>query len=95
MRKRYNPEFRKDAVRMIVMDGLSVAEVSKKLGVTAGTLYKWKDLYLKEIGGSSEGDLNATELATELTKVRAELAKANRINEILKKTVSFMSKDEL
>jgi transposase len=39
--QRYSPEFKEEAARQIVDRGYSVADVSKRLGVSAHSLYKW------------------------------------------------------
>ena len=38
--QRYSPEFKDEAVRQIIDRGYSVAEVSKRLGVSSHSLYK-------------------------------------------------------
>ena len=39
--QRYTPEFKDEAARQIVDRGYSVADVSKRLDVSAHSLYKW------------------------------------------------------
>ena len=39
--QRYTPEFKDEAARQIVERGYFVADVSKRLGVSAHSLYKW------------------------------------------------------
>jgi len=39
--QRYPPEFKDEAVRQVLERGYTVAEVSKRLGVSAHSLYKW------------------------------------------------------
>ena len=94
-RKRYTEEFKKEAARMVVMEGLSAQEVAEKLGISSVLIYRWRDAYLNEMGGSGDdGEMNAQDLAAELDRVRKKLAKAERINEILKKTVGYFAKDD-
>lgn len=95
-RQRYTDEFRLEAVRLMVMDGMSAPEVSAKLGVNQGLLYTWKKKHLKDLGGAAakDGELSPAEMADELAKVRKQLAREKRINEILKKTVGYFAKDE-
>ena len=52
-RKRYTNEFKKEAVRYLVIEGESVASASKRLGVSSNQLYKWKGLYLGECSSDS------------------------------------------
>lgn len=95
-RQKYTEEFRKEAARLMIMDGLSAPEVSEKLGVNTGLLYRWKKNHLNELGGSAikADDLTPTEMATELDRVRKQLAREKRMNEILKKTVGYFAREE-
>lgn len=95
-RQRYNAEFKKEAARLMIMDGLSVAEVSKKLGVEPNLLYRWKREQLEEMEGGNKGggQSSPTQMAVEIERLRKQLAKSERINEILKKTVGYFAKEE-
>ena len=39
-KNRYSTEFKKEAARLIIIEGMSVAETSKKLGVSPAQFYK-------------------------------------------------------
>ena len=41
----YTEEFSRDAVRMIESEGMTTAEVSRRLGVNANLLRKWRSKY--------------------------------------------------
>jgi transposase len=94
---RYSEEFKKEAARLIIIDGMSVADVSKKLGASPAQLYKWRDTHLDSLsdGAAAGGQASPKEMAAELDSLRKQLRKAERVNEILKKTVSYFSKDEI
>ncbi len=96
-RKRYSVEFKKEAARLQIMEGMSAPEASKKLGVSANMLYRWKSVYLEELGGDTEAGQGSTpaEMAAEIQRLNKALGREKRITEILKKTVSYFSKDEL
>ena len=96
-RKRYSIEFKQAAARLLIIDGLSAPEVSEKLGVKACLLYRWKSEHLGELeaaGGPNRPGSSPTEMAAELARLRKDLAKAERINQILKKTVSYFAKED-
>ena len=42
--KQYPKEFKDEAVELVLEQGYSVPEAAKLLGITAGMLYKWKEL---------------------------------------------------
>ena len=96
-RKSYSIEFKKEAARLLIIDGLSAPEVSEKLGVKACLLYRWKSEHLSELevaGGPSRNGSSPREMAAEIDRLRKDLAKAERINQILKKTVSYFAKED-
>ena len=94
-KKRYGAEFKKEATRLIIIDGMSVAKSSEKLGVSAAQLYKWRDAHLEAFSGEAAKDAQASPkvLAAELDRVRKELRKAERINEILKKNGGLLQQE--
>lgn len=95
-RKRYSEEFKREAVRLMIIDGMSAPEVSGKLGVNAGMLYKWRQQHLAQMSADAKqaDELSPAEMAQELARVRKQLAREQRITEILKKTVSYFARDE-
>jgi len=89
-RKQYSAEFKKEAAKMIIIEGTAVRQVSEQLGVPEGVLYNWKVKHVKELGASQrEGAPSAESMVQELTELRKELAKQKRMNEILKKRWDF------
>lgn len=94
-RKSYSAEFKKEAASLMIMDGLSGSEVSEKLGVSASLLYRWKSQHLEDLTGAKvEGNLTSPqEMAQKIERLRKQLAKSERINEILKKAVVDFAKD--
>ena len=94
-RQQYSAEFKQEAVKLILIDGTPVKEVSQKLGVPEGVLYSWKQKHLDELEANTpEGAQSPKALAAENDQLRKELAKARRMNEILKKTVGYFSNPE-
>lgn len=80
---------------MLIIDGVTVSEVSKQLGVKPGLLYQWKQKHLDELEANQEGEAPSPKaMADEIAELRKRLAKAERMNEILKKTVGYFSKDD-
>lgn len=94
-RQRYTAEFKQEAVKLILIDGTPVKEVSQQLGVPEGVLYSWKQKHLDQLeSDASEGGQSPKEMAAELAQLRKALAKERRMNEILKKTVGYFSNPE-
>ena len=93
-KQRYTFEFKNEAVKMIIIDGVAVKEVSQQLGVPEGVLYSWRQKHLDELEENSpEGAQSPKAMAAEIADLRKQLAKQKRMTEILKKTVGYFSED--
>jgi transposase-like protein len=68
----------------MVMDGMSASQVSQKLGVSEGLLYKWKQRQVEALQDSHSA-IDAQALVAENQQLRKQLQRAEKINEILKK----------
>lgn len=92
-RKSYSKEFKSSAVRLMVMEGLSASVVSQKLGVSESLLYKWKHQQIRAMQASEAG-MDPQALVAENEQLRKQLAQAEKINDILKKTVAFFAENQ-
>ena len=87
-RRQFRREFKQEAARILIIEGLSAKEVSAQLGVAQNLLYRWKRDHIDELEASKpEGAQSPKEMAAEIADLRKQLAKSHRMNEILKKTV--------
>ena len=95
MKKRqYTAEFKQDAARQIIIEGVAVKELSDRLGVPISQLYRWKSEHIEELEANNPSSApSPKKMASEIAELRKELAKSKRMNEILKKTVGFFSQD--
>ena len=46
-RRKFIPEFKQDAVRMVLMEGISIKETAEKLGIERSCLNRWKNKHLE------------------------------------------------
>lgn len=66
-KRRCAAEFKKEAAKMIIIDGASVKEVSQQLGVAEGVLYSWKQRHLSDLEENApEGAQSPKAMAEEL-----------------------------
>jgi len=54
-RKQYSAEFKKEAAKMIIIEGPAFREVSEQPGVPEGVLYNWKGQTCEGAWSQSEG----------------------------------------
>ena len=93
-KQRYSAEFKNEAVKMILIDGVAVKEVSQQLGVRENILYAWRQIHLAKLDSEiPEDTISPKALAAENAQLRKQLAKQKRMTEILKKTVGYFSQD--
>ncbi len=74
MMRKYDEEFKQQAVKKI-LDGQSVASLSRELGVGESQLHKWKRLKIESV----------SDLEKENLKLKKQLRELEMENEILKK----------
>ena len=95
-KRKFNQEFKDDAVKHLIESGKTTTEVAGELGVLCCNLRRWKKAYLstldsKVTGGS--GKLKPSELEAENQRLRKELKRVQTQREILKKAVIFFGQE--
>ena len=96
-RRKYDKEFKRDAVALVIRSGKSATEVGKELGINGNMLARWKQEHLAELDGScgpqTEASMSPSEMDAENRRLRQELAYVCEQRDILKKTVGIFSRD--
>ncbi|MBC2908340.1 IS3 family transposase [Streptomyces cupreus] len=82
-RRKFSPEFRDEAVKMVVVESRPIAEVAREIQVNEGTLGTWVSRYRQEHAGE-EPPLNISE--------RARLRELERENRELRMKTEFLGK---
>ena len=91
-RRKYTPEFRAEAVRLVVETGRPVAHVAAEIGVGAQLLGRWV-LAGKPPGAALPCALDVDERA-ELERLRTENADLRLDRSFLKKAAVFFASDQ-
>jgi transposase-like protein len=89
-RGRYSPEFREAAVREVVDNSRTIADVARSLGVVEQTLGNWVKSYRQAHAGD-EPELSVPERAR-LRELEREVRELKMENEFLGKSVAFFAK---
>ena len=92
-RRKFEKEFKIDAVKLVTERGMKVTEVSRDLGISKELLYRWKNDYEKSGTFSFPGEGNLNPEDEELRKLRRELANVKEERDILKKAIAIFSKE--
>ena len=93
---RYTPEFKTEAVKLVLEQGIQQSLAARRLSIPEGTLATWVAAAKSATSAVSvPGTLSATELLTEVTKLRKELAEARMERDILKKATAYFARESL
>ena len=95
VQKRYEEDFKREAVELVIHSGKPQAQIARELGVSEYSLTLWKKEYLRIV---RPAELNGEQMSPEqmLDKIR-QLQKENdylkRQREILKKAMSILGEE--
>ena len=87
-RKRYTPEFKAEAVRLVQTTDRPITEIAAHLGVTAKSLHEW----INELRPEPDARLTADE-RSELHALRRENVQLRMERDILKKATAFFARE--
>jgi transposase len=93
VRRKFDPDFRAGAVRIVKESGRPIAQVAGELGINAGTLANWvaRD---REATAAPAGGLSVDERA-ELARLRKENAELAMERDVLKRSVALWVKEAM
>jgi transposase len=86
--RRYDAQFKEQAVQVLLNSGKSLHAVAQGLGVTDNALKDWKHQYLNKSNGK---DLITKQLEMENQRLRRELERVTTQRDILKKSLGILS----
>ena len=84
----YSDEFKRDAVQQITLRGYPVREVSRRLGVSSHSLYKWLRLFAEPAP-----KLGSIDHEAENRRLKLELARVTEERDILKKATAYFARE--
>jgi transposase len=91
VRGKSTPEFERQAVAMTADQGLSVAEVARRLGISESRLHEWKTLARANGADAFPGSGHQTPAEEELRRLRADVKRLEMERDILKKATAFFA----
>jgi len=91
-RRKYDREFKLEAVRLVTQGGRPVVEVARDLGVHENLLYNWRQKYLDDTVHAFPGKGHLKPADEEMRRLKKELTDVKEEREILKKALAIFSK---
>jgi transposase-like protein len=89
-RRRFSPQFKAEAVQMVIETGKPIAEVARDLGIHDGTLGNWVNAWRRE-HPEPEKALSPVERAR-VKELEDENRRLRMENEFLKKAAAFFAR---
>lgn len=90
-RRRFTPEFKDEAVKMVVESDRQIADVAREIHVNSGTLGNWVAKY-REAHPAEEEPLSVSERAR-LRELEAENRELRMKSEFLGKAAAFFAQE--
>ncbi len=90
-RREFSPEYKDEAVKLVINTGRTVAVVARELGIQESTLGRWVNAF-KARQDEGEGALSETERA-ELARLRKEVSELKLDRAFLKKASLFFAQE--
>ena len=91
-RRKFDREFKSEAVRLVIDEGRPIATVARNLGIHQNLLHKWKKQYEEDSQYAFPGKGRLKEPDEEMRRLRKELADTKEERDILKKALAIFSK---
>ena len=89
--RKFSPEFKDEAVKLVIDGSRPIAQVARELGINEGTLGNWVNQYRCDHAGD-EPPLAVSERAR-LREAERELRELRMENEFLKKAAAYFARD--
>jgi transposase len=93
-RKQYDPEFKRQAVKLMQESGKSVNEIATDLGVTSKMLYRWRQACEQEGEQAFPGNGRLKPEDEYVRRLERELEIARQERDILKKAIAIFSQGQ-
>ncbi len=93
VRRTFTPEFKRDAVRLVVTEGKTVSEVARNLGLARSLLQRWVEQHADQDRDGNPRKVRGVE-HEEAKKLRKQLRDVTEERDILKKALAYFADDQ-
>jgi transposase len=94
-RRRFTREFKLEAVKLIKVRGVSVAQASRDLGVHGTVLRNWVKAFADDPQHAFPGHGQLKPEQTEIARLKREVTKLKAERDILKKAAAYFAKESM
>lgn len=91
-RRKFDPQFKLDAVRLIQDGKRPVQEIAQDLGVRRATLYRWQRELAADAKNAFRGKGKRKPEQEQLRQLQQELKRVTQERDVLKKALAFFAK---
>jgi transposase len=92
-RRKFSPEFKQDAVKLVTEQGYRASEAARNLGVDGSLLRRWIKEYDQAKGAAFPGNGRLNSEQEEIRRLREENKRLRMEREILKKAAAFFASE--
>ena len=93
VRRTFTPEFKRDAVRLVVTEGKTVSEVARNLGIARSLLQRWVEQHADQDREGHPRKAKGVESAA-TKQLRKQLRDVTEERDILKKALAYFADDQ-
>lgn len=88
---KFTPEFKRDAVELVLSSGRSVNDVARELGLSNETLRSWVNKHREQPDAAVPA--SPADKDTEIARLRAQVAELQQEKQILRKAAAYFAKE--
>ena len=89
----YTPEFKADAISLVIKQGYSGSEAGRRLGVSQSNVSRWVRQHRQDQDDIGRDGVTRRELEAENRRLKKENKRLQMEREILKKAAAFFAKE--
>ena len=93
-RRRFDTQFKLDALRLIQESNRKISDIARELGIRPELLYRWKGEHAADPEQAFPGKGHMKPDEEYVRRLERELAQARQERDILKKALAYFSKNE-
>lgn len=93
-RRKYDAEFKRDAVKLSESAGYTLERAAGSLGITPSLLWKWREAAKSEGGDAFRGNGNRTTDAERIRQLEKEVRELRMERDILKKASAYFATNQ-